>query len=49
MKIGYRFLILLMVALLEGRATATAEDRAAAENVEIKFVVQAAQVERALR
>ena len=49
MKIGYRFLILLMVALLEGRATATAEDRAAAENVEIKFVVQAAQVEKALR
>ena len=49
MKINYRFLLLLMVAFLEGGATVRAEDRTAEGNIEIKFVVQAAQVEKALK
>jgi hypothetical protein len=49
MKINYRFLLLLMVAFLEGGATVRAEDRTAAGNIEIKFVVQPAQVEKALK
>jgi hypothetical protein len=49
MKINYRFLLLLMVAFLEGGATVRAEDRTAEGNIEIKFVVQSAQVEKALK
>jgi hypothetical protein len=49
MKIDHRFLVLLMVALLEGRVEARAEDRGVAENVEIKFVVQVSQVEKAIK
>jgi len=33
MKIDYRFLMLLLVALLEGRVAVRAQDRAVAENV----------------
>jgi hypothetical protein len=47
-KIADKVPILLMVALVQSQVAA-AEERAKAENVEIKFVVQAAQVEKALK
>ena len=49
MKIDHRVLMLLMVALLEGRVAGKAEERAEADNIEIKFVVQVSQVEKAIK
>ena len=49
MKIAHDLVIFLIIALFSGQLAARAQERAAAENVEIKFVVQAAQVDKALQ
>ena len=49
MKIAHDLVIFPIIALFSGQLTARAQERVAAENAEIKFVVQAAQVDKALR
>ena len=48
LKIAFRSVILLMFALLQGQLTARAENRDEADNIEIKFVIKEAEVERAI-